>query len=199
MWPWILQRLAQIGLRRHTLRGVILTHSHRDHSGSAQALQAMGLELMAHRQEVPYLTGLIHMPKYGPGRGHVLHRVERRLLPKMSLSQIRNLDTGEFVLGSAWQVLHAPGHTPGSLALWNANSGALLSGDTLTTSFGAPRGPHPVYTADLPRALSSAQRLLNMEPRFIYPGHGRVVSGSAFERVRFSLRESATVCGGSAA
>ena len=72
-----------------------------------------------------------------------------------------------------------------------------MTGDTLTTSFGKPQGPHPAYTADLPRAMASAHMLLDMEPRTVYPGHGKVVAASAFERVRFDLRASPNVCGGS--
>jgi len=199
MWPWLLWRVHSSGVRRNTLRGVILTHNHIDHTGNAAALQAMGLELLAHRQEVPYLSGLIEMPGYGRNIfGQALEYLDSAFLAPTKLHGVRNLDSGEYVMGSRWQVVHTPGHTPGSLALWNSNTGGLITGDTLTTSWGTPQGPHPAYTADLPRAMQSAHKLLDMGPRIVYPGHGKVVAASAFERVRFELKSSPHVCGGSA-
>lgn len=198
MWPWILWRLRAEGIGRNTLRGIVLTHNHIDHTGSAAALQSMGLELLAHREEVLYLTGQYEMPGYGKGiMGKVLEQLDDTFLSPPAFKNVRSLDSGENVMGSHWQVVHAPGHSPGSLSLWNTQTGALMTGDTLTTSFGTPQGPHPVYTADLPRAMASARKLLDMEPRMIYPGHGKVVEGSAFERVRFDLQASPDVCGGS--
>ena len=198
MWPWILWRLRAEGIGRNTLRGIVLTHNHIDHTGSAAALQSMGLEIMAHREEVPYLTGQIEMPGYGKGMmGKVLEQLDDTFLKPPAFKNIRSLESGQDVMGSHWQVVHAPGHSPGSLSLWNKQTGALMTGDTLTTSYGIPQGPHPVYTADLPRAMESARKLLDMEPRMIYPGHGRVVEASAFEKVRFELEASPNVCGGS--
>ena len=82
----------------------------------------------------------------------------------------------------------------GSLALWNKNSGELITGDTLVADWGTPKGPHPVYTADLPQAQASARALLDLEPKIICPGHGPVVSAGRFEKLRVELGTKAIPC-----
>lgn len=185
MMPWLRRGLRGLGLAPRDLAGVVVTHFHRDHVGTARALAAEGVPLLAHRDEVAILRGEAPHAGYGPGRGsRALCWLERHLLGPLRFREVRALDTGEALLGSSWRVLAAPGHTPGSLALFNADTGDLLSGDTLVNQLGRPRGPHPFYTADPRRALASALALLEHEPTRILPGHGRPVPSAAFDHER---------------
>ncbi len=72
----------------------------------------------------------------------------------------------------AWQIIHTPGHTQGSLCAYNAAENILLSGDTL---FYRTRG-----RTDLPggseQEIQQSLRLLyqTIPPKTrIYPGHGK--------------------------
>lgn len=73
--------------------------------------------------------------------------------------------------GRSFEVLHTPGHSPGSICLWEAGSGTLLSGDVLLD--GEP------LLDQLPRSspadfASSLRRLADLPVAAVYGGHGPV-------------------------
>jgi glyoxylase-like metal-dependent hydrolase (beta-lactamase superfamily II) len=77
------------------------------------------------------------------------------------------LDLGD----RAFEVIHAPGHSPGSVCLWEARSGALVSGDVLVD--GEP------LLDELPRSspgdfAASLRRLADFPIGSVYAGHGPV-------------------------
>ena len=81
----------------------------------------------------------------------------------------RLLEDGEVVdLGDRhFEVLHLPGHSPGSIALWEAASGILFSGDTLYD------GPlvDDCAGADTAAYRRSMERLLELPVRVVHGGH----------------------------
>ena len=68
--------------------------------------------------------------------------------------------------------LHTPGHSADHVVFSDAGSGALFTGDAVlgrgSSFIDAPDG-------DLAKYLTSLRRMLEREPRTIYPGHGPVV------------------------
>ena len=69
------------------------------------------------------------------------------------------------------EILHAPGHSPGSICLWEAGSGTLVSGDVLVD--GEP------LLDELPRSspadfAASLRRLADLPIRRVFAGHGPV-------------------------
>jgi glyoxylase-like metal-dependent hydrolase (beta-lactamase superfamily II) len=81
----------------------------------------------------------------------------------------RTVDDGAVIdLGDrVFQVLHVPGHSPGSIALWEEASGILFSGDTVYD------GPliddfHHSIVADY---LASMERLRRIPVRVVHAGH----------------------------
>jgi glyoxylase-like metal-dependent hydrolase (beta-lactamase superfamily II) len=68
--------------------------------------------------------------------------------------------------------VHTPGHTSDHVAFFEPGSGALFTGDAVLgrgTSFIDPPG------GDLVQYLRSLRRLLDLDARSIYPGHGPAV------------------------
>jgi len=73
--------------------------------------------------------------------------------------------------GRRLEVLHTPGHSPGSICLWEADSGTLLSGDVLVDG-------EPLLDA-LPRSnasdfAASLRRLAALPLATVHGGHGPV-------------------------
>jgi glyoxylase-like metal-dependent hydrolase (beta-lactamase superfamily II) len=71
----------------------------------------------------------------------------------------------------SFSVLHAPGHSPGSICLWEAGTQTLVSGDVLVD--GEP------LLDQLPRSspadfAASLRRLADLPLRTVYAGHGPV-------------------------
>jgi len=78
------------------------------------------------------------------------------------------------------EVLHVPGHTPGSIALWEPDSGLLFSGDTVYVD--ARLG-----FDDLEAASASLDRLATLPVRRVHAGHERSFDGDELSRVLGAL------------
>jgi glyoxylase-like metal-dependent hydrolase (beta-lactamase superfamily II) len=188
MFGWLVRALRRVDLAPQDLAAVVVTHFHIDHVGTAARLRRLGVPMYALCEEVPILTGSAPHPGYGGLAGRALLAAERAVFGDPRFADVRALRDGELLFDTSWRVLAAPGHTPGSLALFDEMSGDLLSGDTLVSDFAWPRGPHPLFTADYPRAAASALDLLARGPERIHPGHGKPLPAAAYDSVRDRLR-----------
>jgi glyoxylase-like metal-dependent hydrolase (beta-lactamase superfamily II) len=68
------------------------------------------------------------------------------------------------------RIIHTPGHTPGSCSLWVDGHDAFV-GDLLSTNGGAHA--QRFYASNWSQIAGSLDRLSALEPKTIYPGHGR--------------------------
>lgn len=154
-------------LRKHALRciAILNTHAHIDHVGANHALkEATGARLMLHEADLPlydnlrvqaeWLGGLMPEPRRAEVDQHVGHG--------------DRVSAGEVVA----EVLHTPGHTPGSLSFHLPGAEPLLlSGDTL---FAGSIGRTDLWGGDFDQEIASIRsRLLTLdETTRVIPGHG---------------------------
>lgn len=84
-------------------------------------------------------------------------------------AQAAALDEGDVLdLGERhFEVLHLPGHTPGSIGLWEATSGTLFSGDAVYD------GPllDALPESDLVAYVATMKRLRELPVRVVHGGH----------------------------
>lgn len=152
--------IRQIGM---TVEEIILTHGHIDHAGAATDLKAkLGVSITGpHKGDKFLLDGLAAQAlSYGvPGMKNV--------------TPDRWLDEGDTVTvgGLSFSVHHCPGHSPGSVVMFNAENKFALMGDVLFQgSVGRtdlPRGDH----AALIRSIKEKLYPLGDDVVFL-PGHG---------------------------
>ena len=71
------------------------------------------------------------------------------------------------------RVVHAPGHTPGSIVLLDEDLHWLYTGDVLND------GPvfDEMYGADIPTYVESMRRLLDLDVAMVHPGHDHSFDG----------------------
>jgi len=88
------------------------------------------------------------------------------------------LDEGDVIdLGDRrLHVLHLPGHSPGGLALYEADTGILFSGDTI---YDGPLVDN-VYHSDIDDYRRSMERLRVLWPRVVHGGHFPSFDGKHF-------------------
>jgi glyoxylase-like metal-dependent hydrolase (beta-lactamase superfamily II) len=88
------------------------------------------------------------------------------------------IDLGDRVL----EVLHLPGHSPGSIGLWEAASGILFSGDAIYD------GPllDEIEGSDIPAYVATMRRLGSLPARVVHGGHDPSFDGA---RMRQLARE----------
>jgi len=140
---------------------IVNTHGHWDHiADNVPLARATGASLCAHSWDATRLAN--------PGLA-----TEDEPAPKVPPSRAdHNLQDGEVLeLGKyGFEVLHTPGHTPGSICLYESSAGALFSGDTLYR-MGVARTDFPGGNANQLR--KSLMRLAELPDKTrVYPGHG---------------------------
>jgi len=150
--------------RGEAITHILVTHTHRDHSPAARALQrATGAPILGcgpHRPARPLGPGDADRIEAG---GDPEHRPDRELRE------------GDVVEGETWRLetIETPGHTANHLCFALPQEGALFSGDHVmgwsTTVIGPPEGAMGAYMASL-------EKLRGREETVYWPGHGGPVT-----------------------
>lgn len=176
----ILWYIRSIGRDPLELARVVLTHSHPDHTGTVKELfQHTGAPIAVHRGDTRQGTKAGDFRLYYPAQPPTFGW-ELPFLQQMPAHQF--LEDGQVlpVLGGL-QVLHTPGHTPGSICLYLANQGVLFTGDTLLSDGEWFRRPVPFPGTNFQQYRASVKRLGQLPFETACGGHGRPVlqGGSA--------------------
>ncbi len=157
---------------------IVLTHAHSDHVGALDALarELPDAEVLISTRERPLLAGDLSLRPDEP------QQKPRGGFPAPETAPTRTFEPGERI--GSLEVVAAPGHTPGQVALLDVRDRTLLCGDAYSTLAGVrttaqvnPLFPLPgMATWHKPTALASARALRELEPRALAPGHGAIVS-----------------------
>ncbi len=190
----IMAQLEVVGYGLADLRAIILTHAHFDHTGSAAALAAQsGAEVLAHRNDVPFIEGVSPLPYPAWPQRVAMGLAEGILRDAIHCKVTRTLEDGEVLerLGGI-EVLHVPGHTPGSICLYRPEGQVLFSGDLLVHSRrfstrSEVRFSFLQFSVDAEAARWSAQRLLKLPVEVLCCGHGEPITDGAGSRIRALL------------
>ena len=78
------------------------------------------------------------------------------------------LHGGEIIDG--YEIIHTPGHTPGSICLYDQSSAELISGDTVFSDGAFGRYDFPGGSRNM--LSNSLQKLTMLKVGGLYPGHG---------------------------
>ena len=153
----IFEYIEEEGLK---ITKVLITHSHWDHiSGLNLIKEKYSVPVFVHKDDSKNITN--------PGTDGLsaLFSVEGNTVDHF-LSDGDVIKVGNIEL----QVIHTPGHSPGSVCFYNAEDGFLISGDTL---FKGSMGNISLPTAEPERMWPSLEKLSNLPPETkVFPGHG---------------------------
>ena len=157
---------------------LINTHCHFDHAGGDRAfLEAAGCELAIHELDAePLRTGDETVTLAADFGTHF-----EPLEPTRILHEGDQIKLGSLTL----EIFHTPGHTRGSISLYERKNQVLFSGDTV---FCDGIGRTDLPTGDAGAMAKSLQRLAGLKIRELLPGHGRIERKNAGERLKTVLK-----------
>ncbi|MBI3552934.1 MAG: MBL fold metallo-hydrolase [Elusimicrobia bacterium] len=178
------REIALGGFALKEIEQILVTHSHFDHAGgAAYLLDKHRVKVYAHPDDIAAIQGKAPQRPFSLSRW-VSGLVQRLWFPYRPLEVVVPLRQSETLRAlPQWQVLHTPGHTPGSLSLYQPTDFVLICGDALSNRKDKlSLSPRP-YNHDNELAAKSAKRLSELPCEVLCCGHGPVIRAAAGQRI----------------
>jgi glyoxylase-like metal-dependent hydrolase (beta-lactamase superfamily II) len=160
------------------IKRIALTHAHGDHIGALDELASMlpGVEVLISTRDARFLVKDMSLDPDEP------QDKLRGGWPGAQTTPTGTFEAGDRV--GSLEVVAAPGHTPGHVALLDTRDRTLFCGDAYTTLGGTATTakatfPFPLAamsTWSRATELETAKALRALDPAFLAPGHGKVVA-----------------------
>ena len=183
----IIEAIHNAGLDPHDIKLIVVTHSHIDHFGSVAALKKrLKIPVLAHAEDTPfYQKGMANVASMKP-------TIAWAILFKKMVKDLKThpftpdivMKEGSYSLAD-WiggtQVIHTPGHTPGSLSIVLDNGEAIIM-DMMAAGIGLggvlfhSRVKHPAFHDNLSALKKSFDKVLSLDINKFYLGHGKPVN-----------------------
>lgn len=151
-----------IGMKVRDIDVVVNTHEHFDHIGANRYFQEHAV-IAAHRfaaTKMAFDDRYVTLYKSGDSNDLTLH-------VHLWLESRSRLDLGSFAL----DIIHTPGHTSGSICIYEPEKKFIFTGDTL---FAGGMLPVIAESGSLGDYINSLKSLQTRMISVIYPGHGEV-------------------------
>ncbi|WP_426501019.1 MBL fold metallo-hydrolase [Streptomyces sp. D54] len=171
--------IRTLGLDPAGIRRIVITHGHRDHYGAAQELaDRHGAEIIAHALDAPVVRGDRPVPEPDLLDWELPLWEHGLTVPEAPPTRVDREVTGGEVLpfGDGARVVHAPGHTAGSIAVHLPLHDVLFTGDTVASVERVMLG---VFNVDRAEAATTFRRLAALAPRTVCVGHGDPLTENA--------------------
>jgi len=166
--PNLLESMEMDGIAKDDIRYIINTHSHPDHYEGSKLFNDADVKIALHEDEIAFMNG----------DGAQLYNLFGLNPPDVKINMI--MKTGNIVLGEeSFQILHVPGHSPGSIGLYWPAKKVLFPGDVIFSQ-NVGRTDFPGGSGALLKKSITALSKLDTET--LLPGHMEIVDGA--ERVK---------------
>lgn len=169
------------------VKTIAVTHCHVDHVRGLAALKAAtGAKVAVHEADADFVSGKVRYPSPGGAVGLAF----RALSPAFKAAPVEpdvRLKEGDSV--GRLEVLHTPGHTPGSIALFDRGSKVLFVGDTARFLKGKLQGPPRQFTPRMDQAKASIGKLAALDFEVMLSGHGEPLKSADAPKMLRDLSE----------
>jgi len=162
--PSLLESMKLDGIRETDIQYIINTHSHPDHFEGSECFAPEKVKIAMHADEIDYFNG----------EGGELYGMFGMSRPDIMVNMM--LEAGSLALGNeTFEIIHIPGHSPGSVGVYWPARKALFCGDVVFDQ--------SVGRTDLPGGngnllKESIRKLAGLDIECLFPGHMGMVDGA---------------------
>jgi glyoxylase-like metal-dependent hydrolase (beta-lactamase superfamily II) len=179
----IIKQLENNGFSISGLKTIILTHCHCDHIGGvAELVKYSKAKVAAHSDDAPYILQqeIIHGPY------HNMMAFEQKLMKQFNCN-VKEIDIelkdGDIIDAlDGLRVIHVPGHTPGSIALYQDSQRIMFFGDVIRNKAnkGLSIGLPEKFNVDTKQVIADANKLLGFPIEYALFGHGSAIMENTY-------------------
>jgi glyoxylase-like metal-dependent hydrolase (beta-lactamase superfamily II) len=158
------------------IKTIIITHHHFDHVGSLDKIKKItGAKVAIHLADANYVSG--NENQTGPVFMIAMVNLMKFIYRTEAVEADILLEDGDQI--GDYQVIHTPGHTPGSICLYNPQNKVIFVGDNLRYSKGKINGPSPRLLPEPEEFKESIKKLSCLDIDVILSGHSPPVTFDA--------------------
>lgn len=166
--------LARLSLSPEDMQMVIITHGHPDHMEGVRIFQGTDTMVAVSSSEMEFIQTVA--PHYGEALG--ISGFEPEVL----------LQEGDLRIGDlGFEVIHTPGHSPGSICLYWPDRKVLFTGDVVFNQ-GIGRTDLPGGNGE--ELKESIRRISELDVEYLLTGHGDIVTGREAVKENFKTIEA---------
>ncbi|MCD6306116.1 MAG: MBL fold metallo-hydrolase [Deltaproteobacteria bacterium] len=166
--------LDRLSLCPEDMDMVIITHAHPDHMEGVRIFQGTDALVAVSSWEMEFIKAVA--PHYGEALG--IPDFEPQIL----------LQEGDLKVGNlSFEVIHTPGHSPGSICLYWPDRKVLFTGDVV---FNQGIGRTDLPGGNGKELKESIRRISLLDAEYVLTGHGDVVMGREAVKENFRAIEA---------
>ncbi len=164
---YLIEGMKDDGISPKKVNIILNTHAHFDHIGGDPKLN--GSKIYAHKIDAPYIETFD--PKYT-----LSYKKPERKLNVLVLDDKFKLGKREL------KIIHTPGHTKGSICIYDKSTKTLFSGDTVFAE--GQFGRVDLAGGNMKDMIKSISKLEKIDVKNLLPGHSRIVLDNGNEHIK---------------
>jgi hydroxyacylglutathione hydrolase len=177
----ILKYLEQdLGASSKDLEKIVITHHHFDHTGSLSQLKELtNAQVLVHKADADYVSGNKIPPapffmKFVTG---IYTRISKSKPVQVDVMLKDKDNIGDY------RVIHIPGHTPGSICLFNPKNKVLFVGDSMRYRKDRVEGPVARFSSNPEQVRESLLKLRELDVKVMLSGHSPPLTEDTSEKL----------------
>ncbi|MEJ2904915.1 MBL fold metallo-hydrolase [Pedobacter panaciterrae] len=199
--PLIEKAMNQIGFSLKNLTSIIVTHHDIDHIGGLHEIKEVypHVKVCSSSTEANYVNGrkkslrMLQAQKIYPELPESEKANARYFQLMLTSVKPVNVDyvftTDDFKENKDLRIIPTPGHMPGHISIYLYRTKTLIAGDALVIENGHLNIANPQYTLNLPAAIRSIEKLIELEINELICYHGGIVRKNVKQQL-IDLRKS---------